>query len=240
MARSLDSVGTIFPFEPACYADTTLEAKFVGHPFVQPEHQTGLSYDINGPVLLLPGSRPKPVRKIFPALLEAFALHRKIDPARRAVVLHTGGAVHAELYRLCAEYGQLAKGVDLRPVDEGPVAASAALVSSGTMSLTVALAGIPGAVVYRANPLTWAWGRRMIRGKVEHLGMANLLLHREAWPEYLQSDCEPEALAERLKVCLQDGEMGTLAAKDAAALHTILSAKPGSTPVDWLLTYLKP
>jgi lipid A disaccharide synthetase len=70
--------------------------------------------------------------------------------------------------------------------------------------------------------------------------MANLLLHREAWPEYLQSDCEPEALAERLKVCLQDGEMGTLAAKDAAALHTILSAKPGSTPVDWLLTYLKP
>ena len=240
MARSLDSVGTIFPFEPACYADTTLEAKFVGHPFVQPGHETGLSYDINGPVLLLPGSRPKPVRKIFPALLEAFALHRKIDPTRRAVVLHTGGAVHAELYRLCAEYGQLAKGVDLRPVNEGPIAASAALVSSGTMSLTVALAGIPGAVVYRANPLTWAWGRRMIRGKVEHLGMANLLLQREAWPEYLQSDCEPEALAERLKVCLQDSEIGASAAKDAKALYAILSAKPGSTPVDWVLAHLKP
>jgi len=70
--------------------------------------------------------------------------------------------------------------------------------------------------------------------------MANLLLHREAWPEYLQADCEPEALADRLKACLHDGAIGALAAKDAAALHVILSAKPGSTPVDWVLAHLKP
>ena len=218
MARDLDGVGTIFPFEPACYADTKLDARFVGHPFAEPGHVPGLRHDPDGPVLLLPGSRPKPVRKIFPALVEAFALFRQSHPKRRALVLHTGGEVHAELYRLLAEYGEEAKGIDLRPVSEGPAAGCAALVSSGTMSLTVALAGIPGAVVYRANPLTWIMGRYLIAGRVDHLGIANILLKRPAWPEYLQGACEPGALAARLRACVEGPEPRAQAAADAAEL----------------------
>jgi lipid-A-disaccharide synthase len=197
-----------------------------------------LSYDPDGPVLLLPGSRPKPVRKIFPALIEAFACFRRDHPKRRALVLHTGGEVHAELYRLCAEYGEEAKGIDLRPVSDGPVAGCAALVSSGTMSLSVALAGIPGAVVYRANPLTWIIGRRLIAGRVDHLGIANILLKRPAWPEYLQSACEPQALAHRLSACVDDGEARQQAATDARELMSLLSATAGSTPAEWMASFL--
>jgi lipid-A-disaccharide synthase len=239
MARDLDSVGTIFPFEPACYVDTKLDARFVGHPFAEKEHVPGLRHDPDGPVLLLPGSRPKPVRKIFPALVEAFALFRQSHPKRRALVLHTGGEVHAELYRLLAEYGEQAKGIDLRPVSEGPAAGCAALVSSGTMSLTVALAGIPGAVVYRANPLTWIMGRYLIAGRVEHLGIANILLKRQAWPEYLQGACEPAALAARLRACVEGPEPQAQAAADAAELLVLLSAKSGSTPAEWVASYLR-
>ena len=238
MARDLDGVGTIFPFEPACYADTKLDARFVGHPFAEKEHVPGLRHDPDGPVLLLPGSRPKPVRKIFPSLVEAFALLRRHHPKRRALVLHTGGEVHAELYRLLAEYGEEAKGIDLRPVSEGPAAGCAALVSSGTMSLTVALAGIPGAVVYRANPLTWIMGRTLIAGRVDHLGIANILLKRPAWPEYLQGACEPEALAARLQACVEGPEPRAQAAADAAELLGLLSAKSGSTPAEWVASYL--
>lgn len=238
MARDLDGVGTIFPFEPACYADTKLDARFVGHPFAEKEHVPGLRHDPDGPVLLLPGSRPKPVRKIFPSLVEAFALFRRHHPKRRALVLHTGGEVHAELYRLLAEYGEEAKGIDLRPVSEGPAAGCAALVSSGTMSLTVALAGIPGAVVYRANPLTWIMGRTLIAGRVDHLGIANILLKRPAWPEYLQGACEPEALAARLQACVEGTEPRAQAAADAAELLGLLSAKSGSTPAEWVASYL--
>ncbi|MEI6247885.1 MAG: lipid-A-disaccharide synthase [Verrucomicrobiota bacterium] len=238
MARDLDAVGTIFPFEPEVYADTKLDARFVGHPFTEADHVQALSYDVDGPVLLLPGSRPKPVRKIFPALIEAFARFRRDHPKRRALVLHTGGEVHAELYRLCAEYGEEAKGIDLRPVSDGPVAGCAALVSSGTMSLTVALAGIPGAVVYRANPLTWIVGRRLIAGRVDHLGIANILLKRPAWPEYLQSACEPQALAHRLSACVDDGEARQQAEADARELMSLLSAKAGSTPAEWMASFL--
>jgi lipid-A-disaccharide synthase len=238
MARDLDGVGTIFPFEPACYADTKLDARFVGHPFAESDHQPGLKYDPEGPVLLLPGSRPKPVRKIFPALVEAFALFRQEHPKRRALVLHTGGEVHAELYRLLAEYGDQAKGIDLRPVSEGPAAGCAALVSSGTMSLTVALAGIPGAVVYRANPLTWIVGRRLIAGRVDNLGIANILLKRQAWPEYLQGACEPAPLAARLRECVEAPGPRAQAISDAAELLHLLSAQSGSTPAEWVTTFL--
>lgn len=238
MARDLDSVGTIFPFEPAVYADTKLDARFVGHPFAEPDHQHGLKHDPDGPVLLLPGSRPKPVRKIFPALVEAFALFRKDHPKRRALVLHTGGEVHAELYRLLAEYGDQAKGIDLRPVSEGPATGCAALVSSGTMSLTVALAGIPGAVVYRANPLTWVVGRRLIAGRVDNLGIANILLKRQAWPEYLQGACEPAPLAARLRECVETPGPRAQAVADAGELLRMLSAQSGSTPAEWVATFL--
>jgi lipid-A-disaccharide synthase len=238
MARDLDGVGTIFPFEPACYADTKLDARFVGHPFAESDHQPGLTYDPEGPVLLLPGSRPKPVRKIFPALVEAFALFRQEHPKRRALVLHTGGEVHAELYRLLAEYGDQAKGIDLRPVSEGPAAGCAALVSSGTMSLTVALAGIPGAVVYRANPLTWIVGRRLIAGRVDNLGIANILLKRQAWPEYLQGACEPAPLAARLRECVETAGPRAQAVADAGELLRLLSAQSGSTPAEWVATFL--
>ena len=238
MARDLDGVGTIFPFEPAVYADTKLDARFVGHPFAESDHQPGLTYDPEGPVLLLPGSRPKPVRKIFPALVEAFALFRQDHPKRRALVLHTGGEVHAELYRLLAEYGDQAKGIDLRPVSEGSAAGCAALVSSGTMSLSVALAGIPGAVVYRANPLTWIIGRRLIAGRVDNLGIANILLKRQAWPEYLQGACEPAPLAARLRECVETPGPRTHAAADAAELLRLLSAQSGSTPAEWVATFL--
>jgi lipid-A-disaccharide synthase len=238
MARDLDSVGTIFPFEPAVYADTNLDARFVGHPFAEADHQHGLKYDPEGPVLLLPGSRPKPVRKIFPALVEAFALFRKDHPKRRALVLHTGGEVHAELYRLLAEYGDQAKGIDLRPVAEGPAAGCAALVSSGTMSLTVALAGIPGAVVYRANPLTWVVGRRLIAGRVDNLGIANILLKRQAWPEYLQGACEPAPLAARLRECVEAPGPRAQAVADAGELLRMLSAESGSTPAEWVASFL--
>jgi lipid-A-disaccharide synthase len=238
MARDLDGVGTIFPFEPAVYADTKLDARFVGHPFAESDHQHGLTYDSEGPVLLLPGSRPKPVRKIFPALVEAFALFRKDHPKRRALVLHTGGEVHAELYRLPAEYGDQAKGIDLRPVSEGPAAGCAALVSSGTMSLTVALAGIPGAVVYRANPLTWIVGRRLIAGRIDYLGIANILLKRQAWPEYLQGACEPAPLAARLSACVDETAPRAQAIADAGELMRLLSAQSGSTPSEWVATFL--
>ncbi|HTB62357.1 MAG TPA: lipid-A-disaccharide synthase, partial [Opitutales bacterium] len=66
MAKWLDALAVIFPFEPKCFADTHLPVDFVGHPFAAPEHKLPVSYAPDGPILLLPGSRTAPVSRIFP------------------------------------------------------------------------------------------------------------------------------------------------------------------------------
>jgi lipid-A-disaccharide synthase len=241
MAQTLDSLGVIFPFEVDCYRDTDLEARFVGHPFVAPGHVAPVHYAVDAPVLLLPGSRPKAVRKIFPVLLRAWHLFHEAHPGREAVVLHPGEPVLGVLRAVMERFPEQAKGVRLVQRERGAAVqpAAAALCSSGTMSLSLALAGIPGAIVYRANPLTWFVGRRLVRG-VEYLGIANILLKRSAWPEYLQSEANPTALAARLKICLEDSAVAYAAQEDAATLHSMLGGgEPGFTsPVEWLLESL--
>ncbi|MDR3228094.1 MAG: lipid-A-disaccharide synthase [Puniceicoccales bacterium] len=239
MAKTLDSLGVIFPFEVACYADTTLPARFVGHPFVAPGHTLPARYAADAPVLLLPGSRPKAVRKIFPVLLRAWEKFLAAHPSRQALVIHPGEPVLGVLRAALARFPALAGSVTLAPRDGDVLAASAALTSSGTMSLSLALAGVPGAIVYRANPLTWFIGRLLVRG-VEYLGIANILLRRPAWPEYLQGAANPDALAARLAECLDNPQVALDAQNDAAALFEMLGGEACDTPpaAEWLLEWL--
>src|SRR5207248_3131462 len=65
-----------------------------------------------------------------------------------------------------------------------PHAASAVLTASGTMSMHCALAGIPGALTYKTDALTYFLGRMLV--KVEFIGIANLLLKEAMYPEYIQ------------------------------------------------------
>ena len=239
MARTLDSVGVIFPFEVECYRDTSLEARFVGHPFVSPEYTAPVRNAMAGPVLLLPGSRPKAVRKIFPVLLKAWRLFCRTHPGCEAVVLHPGEPVRGVLAAQLERNADLAGSVRLVERGGGVQEASATLTSSGTMSLSLALAGIPGAIVYRANALTWLVGRQLVKG-VEYLGIANILLQRAAWPEYLQEDAHPAALAARLAACIEDPAVALAAQEDAAALYAMLGGGLEScvSPADWLLEFL--
>src|SRR5690606_18128831 len=85
--------------------------------------------------------------------------------------------------------------------NEAPAAASAVLTSSGTMSLVCALAGIPGAIVYRINPLTYLIARRLV--KVPYIGIANLLLPQPIYPEFLQNAATPSVLAAELADCVE-------------------------------------
>ncbi len=235
MAKTLDSLGVIFPFEIDCYKDTDLPVRFVGHPFTDAAHASPVRYAPDAPVLLLPGSRPQAVRRIFPILLRAWKIFREKNPGRRALVLHPGEPVLSVLREQLDAMPECAAGVELTARGGDAKTVSAALMSSGTMSLSVALAGIPGAIVYRANALTWIIGRQLVKG-VEYLGISNILLKRPAWPEYLQNEADPEKLAARLEACVNDSEVIYAAQEDAATLHAMLGGSAGGscTPADWI------
>jgi lipid-A-disaccharide synthase len=72
MARNLDALAVIFPFEAECYADTGLPVEFVGHPFMAPDYSPPVRFDPAGPVLLLPGQPARRRGRIFPALLGGY------------------------------------------------------------------------------------------------------------------------------------------------------------------------
>ncbi len=233
MARDLDALATIFPFEVECYQDTDLPVEFVGHPFLADRHEPPLRYDPDAPVLLLPGSRKQAVARIFPVLLAGFAAYGK----REAVVIYPSDEIAAVLR--AAKPPANVKLVRGRDDGEGgtPVAGSAVLMSSGTMSLHVALAAIPGAIAYRANPLTYLLGRMLV--KIPYLGMANLLLKEPMYPEYLQGAATPTALAGELATCLGDIQRVIRTQEQAERLRTNLRQPAGRTPADWLVRWLE-
>lgn len=230
MARDLDALAVIFPFEPACYADTTLPVEFVGHPFLDPEHRPPVVADPTGPVLLLPGSRRQAVARIFPRLLAGF----QASGQPRAIALHPGG----DLALLLTSAGPT-PNVEVREVPRAgapAVGASAVLMSSGTMSLECALAGIPGAIAYRAHPVTYVLGRLLVR--VPYLGIANLLLGEEMYPEFIQGRSTAQALATELQRCVAEPARREAAAARARRLREILAAPAGRDAAGWLARQL--
>lgn len=225
MAKHLDGLASIFPFERAVYADTSLPVEFVGHPFVAPDYAAPVRYDPAGPILLLPGSRRGAVARIFPVLLAGY---RAWGGDRPAIVLYPSDEILAVL-----RAAHPPADVRLRRTSEGgPVAASAVLTSSGTMSMHCALAGIPGVVTYRADPLTYLIGRLLV--KVEHLGIANLLLQEPMYPEYIQGAAKAEAFARELRDCLENPARRERTAAQAAKLRALLSQPSNGSVVDWM------
>jgi len=240
MAQTLDGLGVIFPFETRCYADTALPVSFVGHPFVDKDFKNPVRYDASGDILLLPGSRPAAVGRIFPRLLAGFALWRQTHPDARACVLYPSEFILEKLKAALEKLPDIAQCVACVPAEGAqPVGARAVLMSSGTMSLCCCLAGIPGAVVYHAHPFTYAIGRLLV--KVPYLGIANLLLEKNAWPELLQSDANPGNLSLALNQAITP-ERAAQAAVDAAELRQLLGCGVDAfsrSPARWLLEKIK-
>lgn len=237
MQHVLDELGVIFPFEVDCYQDTSLPVKFVGHPFVAADHKSPVVYDQEGHLLLLPGSRNQAVDRIFPVMLGAWQLLRPAFPGLKASVVYPDDAIRALLQRHLHAAAMGPEALSLAPADAIP-AARAVMTSSGTMSLHCALAGVPGLVVYRAHPFTFWIGKRLV--KVPYLGIANLLLQRPLYTEYLQQEATPAQLAHAAgsllrneQDCLRHFQQG------AAALVDLLVGSGRETPARRILSLMQ-
>jgi lipid-A-disaccharide synthase len=232
MAKELDAMAVIFPFEVKSYADTSLPVEFVGHPFVADDYRSPVGYDPAGPVLLLPGSRRQAVARIFPALLAGYEKFSARHADRGAVVLYPSEEIKGLLLGFLSQCpGALAARVKLQATGV-PVAAAAVLTSSGTMSMHCALAGLPGAIAYRTNPVTFLLGRWLV--KVPYIGIANLLLGEAMYPEFIQGAAGPARLARELAFCIDDPGRRQRCQEQAQRLRAILHQPASGTAADWL------
>ena len=233
MARTLDRLGVIFPFEVECFADTELPTDFVGHPFVRESYQLPFCYDASAPMLLLPGSRTAAVGRIFPLLLQGFEIAQKSKPELNAKVVYPSQRIRDVLEAVLQKYPALQSSIELVRNEENGLPASAVLMSSGTMSLSCALSGIPGAIVYRLNPISYWLGRMLV--KIPYIGIANLLLNRPLHPEFIQGAAKPKRLAKQILTALDDPQASHAAAAAASELRGLLHAGSDVSAAEWLL-----
>ncbi|OYV48683.1 MAG: hypothetical protein B7X06_00890 [Verrucomicrobia bacterium 21-51-4] len=237
MARTLDALAVIFPFEVDCYRDTRLPATFVGHPFVRPDHCLPVSYDPDGTILLLPGSRRVPVRRIFPVMLEAFRRLWLKHPQMTATVIYPSETIKAVLEKIVSRFEDIQARVSLVPNTQKR-SGRALLTSSGTMSLACTLAGIPGAIIYKTSWPTYIFGKMII--DIKHLGIGSILLGRMVYPEFIQAQASVGRVAAELEDCALNPQRRERAAQDAQELRTLLGE--GLTgmpsPAQWLGQFL--
>ena len=204
MAKILDSLGVLFPFEKDCYLDTDLSVTYLGHPFAEKDYPLPVEYDPNGVILLLPGSRTKSIEVIAPTILEAFRKISAEDDSLSAVILYPSQAVEACLKSILETYPDLSDRVSLLRNDSEKLKVKGAIMSSGTISLSMAIASIPGVIIYKLSKLNYLMLRILI--KVRFIGLANLILEQSVYPELLQKEARVENIVNYFTPYLNEQE----------------------------------
>ena len=212
VARSVDHLMTLLPFEPEHFVRVGLPATFVGHSVVESGAGQGDGVrfrrahgigDDETVLTVLPGSRRGEVTRLLPIFGETVARLARRHPGLRVVVPTVpnvaplvGPAVAAWPVPTLVVAGDTEKF-------DAFAASRAALACSGTVALELALAGLPAVVAYKVNPITAAIVRRLIR--VPYVNLVNIMLGRMLVPELLQDACTPERLETAVGTLLSEG-----------------------------------
>jgi lipid-A-disaccharide synthase len=211
IARWVDHMAVIFPFEVPFYARHGVKVSFVGHPLLEMVQVNQsreailakIGLDPAKPTIaLLPGSRHDEVSRHLPLMRDAAArLRQERDMQFFCVRASTIDA------------GQVASALR-HPTLQIPVieadryaavhAADLVWTASGTATVEIALLGRPMIIIYRVSWLTYHLARLLVR--VDHIGMVNLIAEERLVPELIQSDATPARLVAESRILLDDRE----------------------------------
>ena len=210
IAKVVDRMLCILPFEEQFYEGTGVSARFVGHPFAEralPGDSASYRLALGLPagrttIALLPGSRRGEVDRIFPPMLEAAerikARHPDVQFVVPVAVTLREGALLPALSRHAGLDVHLVPG----RADEVVGASDAAIVKSGTSTLETALMQRPMVVVYKMAWLSYWVARLLVR--MSHFALVNILAGRTVVPELLQQEASPERMALEIERLLTD------------------------------------
>jgi len=229
IARAVDLMLCLFPFEPPLYAETGVEACFVGHPLAdrlplvpdQAGARAALGIALQAPVLaLLPGSREGELRHLLPVFLAAAARLRQALP-ELVLLLPTANALgDALVAQALAEAPELEARVLPRRAHEAMTAADVVLLASGTAALEAALLKRPMVIAYRMNPWQYRLLRRM--AYLPWVGLPNILLRETVVPELLQDEANPADLAAAVLRWFEDAPARERLTERFTELHLML------------------
>jgi lipid-A-disaccharide synthase len=208
MARLIDQMAVVFPFEAPLFQSGGIPTEFVGHPLLEglrPKLTTAdffSRYELHceQPLLgLLPGSRHEEIARLLPDMLATAKLLRESIPRLQIAVAAAPNLPEAF-------YREAVNDDDVRLVQNATYEvmrdSRACLVCSGTATLETACFGTPLIVVYRISRLSYEIGKRMV--KLPYIGLVNVVAGRKIAPEFIQTDFTPERVVPVLARMIQD------------------------------------
>lgn len=202
MKETIDRMIVILPFEKDYFEKKwNWRVYYVGHPLVNViddwKKEAGDPFPATRPVVaLLPGSRKQEIMKKLPVML----LASRRFPDCQFIIARAPGIDEAFYDALISAFDNvsLVSGKTYELLNQ----AKAAVVTSGTATLETALFGVPQVVCYKASPISYQIGRRLV--KVPFISLVNLIMNRTVVKELIQDAMNPDQIAGELDLLLND------------------------------------
>ena len=249
IARSVDKMLVLFPFEEALYRDAGVPVAYVGHPMAdQTSDEDGTAAareqlklsTAHKIIALLPGSRQSELNYMARCFAETAKLIASRQPAVHFLVplisRETRAIFEQAIYDAGASDLQLT--VLFGHAREALAACDVALVASGTATLETALARKPMVITYKMAGLTARLMARM--ATVPYAGLPNIIAGEFVVPEILQDEATPENLAQAVLNSLNDPVVGRKLPERLDRIRRLLRCDTAARASEALLPWLKP
>lgn len=234
IARRVDLMLTLFPFEVPLYKAAGVRTECVGHPLVDrvaavpsaAQAARLLGLDATRPtVALLPGSRHHEIRRLLPPMLAALRRMTLRLPALQGILPLAPTIARCEVQSWLDHAAvplTIVEGSSL----EALRAAHVALVASGTATLEAGLLGTPMVVMYKVHVVTALCASLLLR--IPYIGLVNIVAGKQIVPELLQHRVVPELIATHALCYLEDPAERRRVMHELARLHDIMGAGGGA------------
>ena len=211
IAKLVDRMAVILPFEAAIYEGVKLDVSFVGHPLLDAikkkytREEALKKFDLREgttTVGILPGSRDSEVKRLLPAMLKAAEILEDRLPSVQFVLPLAGTLDHDFVAGIVDQSSANVKIIKDNVYDVIGLS-DIAMVASGTATLETAFLGIPMIIVYKISTLSYLIGRAIIN--VDNIGLVNIIAGKTVVPELVQRDANPERMADEVYDILTSG-----------------------------------
>lgn len=224
IARLVDLMIVILPFEQEFYRKAGVRAEYVGHYLLDdiPAEYVSSHVPPDGPLAILPGSRPQEVERMLPVMLDAARIWHDTTGGRSVVAALDNGIAYDRYIESSRSFVGVVHNDARRILFE----CSLALTASGTATLETGIIGRPMVITYRTGWLTYQIARRLIN--VPHIGLVNLVLGERLMPELIQHEATGHKMAAALLDIATRGARRDHLLKRIGQLPQILGGPGGS------------
>ncbi|MBW2595253.1 MAG: lipid-A-disaccharide synthase [Deltaproteobacteria bacterium] len=211
IAKLVDRMAVILPFEAPIYERVKLDVSFVGHPLLDAvkrkytREEALQKFDLRDGITtvgILPGSRDSEVMKLLPEMLKAAEILEDRQPSVQFVLPLADTLNYDFVADIVSQYSANVKIVKDDVYDVIGLS-DIAMVASGTATLETALLGTPMVIVYKISTLSYLIGRAVVN--VDNIGLVNIIAGKTVVPELIQGDANPEKMADEVYNILTSG-----------------------------------